>query len=131
MPSKKSKAPSKPSKNPAKRPGPLKSIRLFVLDHNGGQAEYVRLGDVPPTLRPYRFGRNPTEEEKLEYGPESKRGVILPVLSAIREWCIDCSGGSAKEVRTCPITDCPLHHLRLGKNPARSGVGPKAGCVAS
>ena len=40
-------------------------------------------------------------------------------LRAIREKCIDCSGGSRKEVRLCSATTCPLYELRLGKNPGR------------
>ncbi len=40
-------------------------------------------------------------------------------LKAIRRRCIDCSGGSLAEVRTCNCTTCPLHSFRLGKNPNR------------
>jgi hypothetical protein len=40
-------------------------------------------------------------------------------LLAIRQKCIDCCGGSYKEVRLCVATSCPLHALRLGKNPGR------------
>ena len=40
-------------------------------------------------------------------------------LRAIRQKCIECSGGSRKEVRLCSVNACPLHALRLGKNPGR------------
>ena len=40
-------------------------------------------------------------------------------LRAIRQKCIECSGGSRKEVRLCSVSACPLHVLRLGKNPGR------------
>ena len=33
---------------------------------------------------------------------------------AIRRKCLDCSGGSYKEVRDCPHVECPLHHFRMG-----------------
>jgi len=35
-------------------------------------------------------------------------------LKAIRKHCIDCSGGSEKEVRECVIPDCPLYPFRFG-----------------
>jgi len=41
-------------------------------------------------------------------------------LKAIHEKCLDCSGGSHKEVRLCVHTDCSLWHLRLGHNPTRT-----------
>lgn len=46
-------------------------------------------------------------------------------LRAIREKCRECSGGSAAEVRDCPITGCPLYRYRDGHNPARQGIGGK------
>lgn len=36
---------------------------------------------------------------------------------AIREKCLECSCGSANEVRQCVITDCALYPFRFGKNP--------------
>lgn len=45
------------------------------------------------------------------------------ILRAIRVKCLDCSVGSPKRVRDCPLTDCPLFPYRLGKNPARRGKG--------
>ena len=44
---------------------------------------------------------------------------ILTPLRAIRAKCIDCSAGSAKEVRECVILDCPLYPYRMGKSPNR------------
>lgn len=40
--------------------------------------------------------------------------------TAIRAKCIECSGGSIKEVQMCPITSCALYLFRLGKNPFHS-----------
>lgn len=40
--------------------------------------------------------------------------------AAIRAKCLDCTCGSAYEVRLCPCDDCPLWRYRLGveiKNP--------------
>ncbi len=38
-------------------------------------------------------------------------------LQSIRAKCLECSAGSAKEVRVCSITDCPLYPYRFGKRP--------------
>lgn len=46
-------------------------------------------------------------------------------LRAIRLKCLDCSAGSAQEVRECNFTDCPLYYYRSGHNPKRKGVGDK------
>lgn len=40
-------------------------------------------------------------------------------LRAIRLKCIDCCGGSMKEVERCDIVKCPLHAFKAGKNPYR------------
>lgn len=47
----------------------------------------------------------------------------LTPLTAIRFKCLDCSGNSIKEIKFCPIDDCPLHQYRFGKNPKRKGIG--------
>ena len=44
--------------------------------------------------------------------------VISPVR-AIRQKCLDCSNGSANEVKACPVERCPLYAFRFGKNPYR------------
>ena len=46
-------------------------------------------------------------------------------LKSIRKKCLECSGGSPKEVTECHITDCPLFPYRFGKNPKRAGIGNK------
>lgn len=42
---------------------------------------------------------------------------IKSPLKAIRAKCLDCSGDYLKEIKECPITDCPLYPFRMGKNP--------------
>lgn len=42
---------------------------------------------------------------------------IKSPLKAIRAKCLDCSGDYLKEIKECPITDCPLYPFRTGKNP--------------
>ena len=47
----------------------------------------------------------------------------LRPLKAIRAMCLLCCHGSKKAVRDCVSDDCPHHHLRMGKNPRRAGIG--------
>jgi hypothetical protein len=49
-------------------------------------------------------------------------GMVTP-LKAIRKNCIECSGGSVKEVAMCVIPDCALYPFRFGKNPYSKRVG--------
>jgi hypothetical protein len=38
-------------------------------------------------------------------------------LGSIRAYCLECCGNSPKEVRFCPLTDCPLWPFRFGSKP--------------
>lgn len=55
-------------------------------------------------------------------------------MKAIRARCLDCSGGSSKEVRSCTISDCPLYEYRLGHRPQQKILTPmraiRAHCVS-
>ena len=46
----------------------------------------------------------------------------MSLLKAVKAKCLDCSGYNKTEVLKCPITTCPLHSFRLGKNPNRTRV---------
>ena len=43
-------------------------------------------------------------------------------LKAVRQYCLECSCGSKKEVRLCECKDCSLYPFRFGKNPFQSRV---------
>lgn len=50
----------------------------------------------------------------------SQKGKIMAKLTpikAIRAKCLDCSNGQFKEVRLCPIKNCPLYEYRNGHRP--------------
>ena len=55
-------------------------------------------------------------------------------IKAIRARCIDCGGGSPKEVRECTHSECPLYQYRFGKRPQEKTLTPmkaiRAHCVA-
>jgi hypothetical protein len=44
----------------------------------------------------------------------------LTPMKAIRAKCIDCSAGSYREVKLCPIEDCSLYPYRMGHRPTKS-----------
>lgn len=48
---------------------------------------------------------------------------------SIREKCLDCCADQPKEVRLCPIKDCPLWRYRLGyeikDNPEKAKIVTK------
>ena len=41
----------------------------------------------------------------------------LTPIRSIRAKCIDCSGGSKREVRLCSVRTCPSWPYRLGRRP--------------
>lgn len=45
------------------------------------------------------------------------RDKIKNPKTAIRAKCVECSGGSLKEVAECPVIQCALHPFRMGVNP--------------
>ena len=50
----------------------------------------------------------------------------LTPLKAIRLHCLQCAN-TCKGVRTCESRDCNLYIYRMGKNPARVGIGGAIG----
>ena len=38
-------------------------------------------------------------------------------IGTVREKCLDCCGGSSREVKACPSHECPLWEYRFGKEP--------------
>lgn len=49
-------------------------------------------------------------------------------IRAIRQKCLECAGGSKRQVRSCDRgpglpRPCTLHPYRMGRNPARAGIG--------
>ena len=63
-----------------------------------------------------------------EMSPETREALatirryaekIKNPMTAIRAKCVECSGGSLKEVAECRVPACALHPFRMGKNPLR------------
>ncbi len=49
-----------------------------------------------------------------------------PPVKVFRKFCLECQGGRADFVRTCPIENCECYPYRMGKNAARAGKGQSA-----
>ena len=45
----------------------------------------------------------------------------MSALKAVRAFCLECCGGSYKEVKLCPAQRCPLYDYRLGHRPKKPG----------
>jgi hypothetical protein len=61
-------------------------------------------------------------------GRAKQLGIPKP-LRVIRLKCIDCSGGSEKEVRECVVHNCALWPYRMGRYPKSVDLTAKAGNV--
>ena len=111
---------------------PLKAVRRHCLSCCNGSANEVRLcpAKACPLWR-FRHGHRPNAEDRdaiadrqLYPLERDLTGATFhgSALRAIRLRCIDCSGNSDVEVRTCKFgpdhpTPCDLHPFRLGRNP--------------
>lgn len=66
------------------------------------------------------IGRDPramTQAELIEAGHTPK-----PVLTAMRERCLQCCCGNPAEVRACVAVKCAAWPFRMGTNPWRAPV---------
>ena len=77
------------------------------------QEDYLEVSQVADD-KGNLVGRSPREISPAQLralgGPESP-------IKAIREKCLDCSGGSAAEARKCVAIGCALWPFRMGRNP--------------
>lgn len=90
---------------------PIKTIRAYCLSCCGDSSREASLcACVKCSLYPYRLGKRPAKDAVYE-------GPALTPIKAIRARCLDCSGGSAHDVKNCFLAGCALQPYRLGKNP--------------
>jgi hypothetical protein len=83
------------------------SLRGYIRE------DYLEVSQVADD-RGNLVGRNPRE-----IPPAQLRDLGGPTspIRAIREKCLDCSGGSAAEARKCVAIGCALWPFRMGRNP--------------
>ena len=108
---------------------PLKAVRRHCLSCCNGSANEVRLCPSKACpLWPFRHGHRPNAEDRAAvagrhvYPLERDLTGATTALRAIRLRCIDCSGNSDAEARSCKFgpdhpAPCSLHPYRLGRNP--------------
>lgn len=80
----------------------------------GNMVQY--LGEDPKTIDAnvlLDMLRNPTSQDRKIL---AARENIRSPLTAIRAFCIECVGGSKKDVRMCTSTWCSLWPFRFGRN---------------
>ena len=54
---------------------------------------------------------------------ELRRKLNIPSEhKAIRHKCLDCMGGSTREIRLCRLSDCPLWPYRFGRCPKKEDL---------
>jgi hypothetical protein len=107
---------------------PLRAVRQHCLECCNGNHRAVRnCPAVNCPLWPHRHGHRPNAEEKaaaseLPVYPLERNLGGASALRAVRRRCIDCSGGTDAEVRSCQYgpnhsAPCSLHPFRGGSNP--------------
>lgn len=59
------------------------------------------------------------DENRTDYREvvERYKSKVKNPKTAIRAYCVECSGGSLKNVQECPIPKCALYPFRMGVNP--------------
>ncbi len=94
---------------------PGHAIRAFCLSCCGGIFGEVRSCDGG--------GSEPIYHACLFHRYRMGRG--RPSVKTIRKFCLYCMGDIPSLVRECTTTDCNCYPYRMGKNPARAGMGSK------
>ena len=84
---------------------PLRSIRKRCIDCQETRTDVRNCEFDDCALYPLRIGKG------------------RPKLKDIRAYCLWCCLNNVLEVKLCPTKSCPLWIYRLGKNPARKGMG--------
>lgn len=80
----------------------------------------LQIESVPTaTLIPHARTRSEEGVGRSAMSRECSQAALTP-MRAIRAKCLDCSGGSTKEVRLCPVTTCALWPYRMGRRPRAS-----------
>ena len=94
------------------------AILLWAIETAGRRAMNVNRKIGLELHNGHDIGRDPrrmTGDELAALGHQR-----MGPLKALRLRCIDCSGGSANEVRLCTAIQCPAWPFRMGENPWRA-----------
>ena len=104
---------------------------LFELDPGDPLGKWMTIVGKPEEESPEpEIGTVAGQEDGANVSPAPEKpqernrtnGKAPKPVSAIRQFCIGCVGGSVngrkplKMVRECSVVECPLHPFRMGKN---------------
>jgi hypothetical protein len=100
----------------ATKKAPPKPVKVLSVK----KAEPQKLGELKVIAAGSNVGKTtipgtrfPKKVIKLNTaGMPISRNEGLTPTKAIRLHCLECSGGSAVEVKNCRVVTCQLHHLR-------------------
>lgn len=92
---------------------------MAIVDEAGEEAPEPEIGIVAGQ----EAGANVSPAPEKPQERNRTNGKAPKPVSAIRQLCIMCVGESGngrkplKQVRECPVVECPVHPFRMGKNP--------------
>jgi hypothetical protein len=67
---------------------------------------------------------SPKEKAYYNILKKLKAKKKVPLISVIRQKCLDCMGFSEAEVRRCESDDCVLWNFRMGKSNQKKNFAP-------
>jgi len=94
---------------------PLKAIRKHCVACVGSPFEVFRCGGN-------KCLGGQGDENGVCYFFPYRLGKGRPSVKVIRKFCLECMGGSYKDVAECLSPKCYLYEFRFGKNPNRAGL---------
>lgn len=56
-------------------------------------------------------------KKEIENMDRKSVGKLANPLAAIKQKCLDCSGGNVYETINCQCTNCAIYPFRFGRNP--------------
>lgn len=93
---------------PAK-PGPVRRVQAKSPD--------MLRDALRAALPPKEAGERNTDGSSFQDTIKRYKAKVRNPMTAIRANCVECSGGSLKEVAECTVKKCALYPFRMGVNP--------------
>ncbi len=91
------------------KPGPVRRSKP-------GGVEAIR-DALRAALPPKEAGERNTDGSSFQDTIKRYKAKVRNPMTAIRANCVECSGGSLKEVAECTVKKCALYPFRMGVNP--------------
>jgi hypothetical protein len=99
---------------------------MYVFFAEKHVRNFIKGGGHPndfPWIREIKFGVVLTHTFLFLCYLNNNMAKRLTPMQAILAKCKDCSGYQLSERINCTVKECSLYPYRLGKNPAREGIG--------